>query len=140
MALFLRGIYMKIEFLRLDLHLKRKQKKNHKGSTNVFIREERKKKTQRRRCLSEKKEKKKNPETVAQRPGSRCDLGSPRDLGRGATWIYRARPMSSAWIWHGLGRLELISISSSSSSLSFFFLSFCVFFRCFCILGCILVH
>ena len=58
---------MKIEFLRLDLHLKRKQKKNHKDSTNVFIREERKKK-------------KKNPETIARRPGSRCDLGSPRDL------------------------------------------------------------
>ena len=123
-ALFLRGIYMKIEFLRLDLHLKRKQKKKPQG--------------QHQRVHQRRKKKKKNPETVAQRPRSRCDLGSPRDLGRGATWIYRARPMSSAWIWHGLGRLELISISSSSSSLSFFFLSFCVFFRCFCILGYIL--
>ena len=94
---------MKIEFLRLDLHLKRKQKKNHKGSTNVFIREERKNKKinkikpreegvhQRRKI-----KKKKNPETVARRPGSQCDLclprdlGSPRDLGHGATWVRRA--------------------------------------------------
>ena len=106
---------MKIEFIRLDLHLKKK-KKNHKGSTNVFIKEEKKKK---------------NPETVARRLGSRCDLGSPCDLGRGATWIYRARPVSPAWIWRGLGRLELISISSSSSSLSFFFSFFLHFLPLF---------
>ena len=72
----------------------------------MFIREERKKK--------------KKPETVAQRPGSRCDLGSPGDLD-----------LSPATYVAGLGRLELISISSSSSSLSFFFSFFLRFLPLF---------
>ena len=34
------------------------------------------------------KRKQKKPETVAQRPRSQCNLGSPRsELGRGATWV-----------------------------------------------------
>ena len=112
---------MKIKFLRLDLHLKRKQKKNHKGSTNVFIREERKKKKPREEGVHQRRKKKKK-KTYKQ---------SRSDLGRGATWIYRARPVSPAWIWRGLGRLELISISSSSSSLSFFFSFFLHFLPLF---------
>ena len=111
---------MKIEFLRLDLHLKRKQKKTTRAAptcssekkekknpeTKVFIREERRKK------------KKKNQKQ------SCGDLVSPRDLGCGATWVYHTQPMSSAWIWRSLGRLELISISSSVSFFFSFFLHF----------------
>ena len=51
-ALFPLGIYMEIEFLRLDLHLKRKQKKPQ--------RQQEKKTTT--TCSSKKKEKKKIPE------------------------------------------------------------------------------
>ena len=63
-ALFPGGVYMEIEFLRLDLHLKRKQKKTIRAAPT---------------CSSEKKEKKKkNPETVAQRPGFAPRPGSTR--------------------------------------------------------------
>ena len=135
---------MEIESLRLDFHLKRKQKKSQgqqENHSNAFVREERKKKKKTRRmCSSEKKEKKKkkkNPDRsatwVARRPGSRGDLGPT------ATWV-AVRPGSHGdLVAHGLGRRPgsvCVAIpSSSSSSLSFFFLSFCLFFRCFCILG-----
>ena len=48
-ALFPGGVYIEIESLRLDLHLKRKQKKNHKGS--------RKRKPQ--QCVQQRRKKKK---------------------------------------------------------------------------------
>ena len=93
-ALFLGGVYMEIKSLRLDLHLKTKQK-NHKGSTNVFIGEERKKKKKPReegvRRRKEKKKKKKPDARPGQtrRTGSRSrdpgGRGARRDLGRGAT-------------------------------------------------------
>ena len=148
-ALFSGGVYMKIESLRLDFHLKRKQKKTTRA--DVFIGEEIKKKkkpreegkkTQRRRC-SKNKEKKKKKNQMSRDPGGRgarprsrpATQVVPRDPGaarpgsrscdpggRGATWV--AAP---AWIWRGLG-LELISISSSSSSSSSSSLSFFFFF------------
>ena len=50
------------------------------------------------------------------------DLGSPRsDLGSRRDLDLRVRPVSPAWIWHGLG-LELIS---------FFFFFFSFFFFSF---------
>ena len=101
-ALFPRDIYMEIEFLILDLHLKRKQKKptrttgkeNHNNRKYVFIREEEKKK--------------KTPETER----------SHGDLGRTAAW--------SCATWVGLSYISISS--SSSSSLSFYFSFFPRFF------------
>ena len=133
-GLFSSVLLLRGTFLRWRLHgnrvletrftFKKKKKKKPQGQ-HQRVHQRRKKKKKKPR----EERKKKKPETVAQRPGSRCDLGSPGDLD-----------LSRATCVAGLGRLELISISSSSSSLSFFFLSFCVFFHCFCILGCILVH
>ena len=83
-AFFSCGVYMEIESLRLDLHLKRKQKKTTRAAPT---------------CSSEKKEKKKKKKTrdsraatwVAVRPGfSAQRTGLRRDLGRGATWVRRA--------------------------------------------------
>ena len=91
-ALFLGGVYMEIESLRLDLNLKRKQKKPQ---------------GQHQRVHQRRKKKKKKPETVAQQPGSQCNLGSPRnELGRGATWVRRDRGLcrrpGSGAAWVGL--------------------------------------
>ena len=115
-ALFSGGVYMEIESLRLDFHLKRKQKKTTRAAPTFSSEKKEKKKkpreegkkTQRRRCS--KKERKKKKKT-------RCATW----VRRAANWVAaRPRLVSPAWIWRGLG-LELISISSSSSSLSFFF-------------------
>ena len=85
---------MKIEFLRLDLHLKRKQKKTTRAAPT---------------CSSEKKEKKKNPEKKVfireerkkkkkklreegvhqRRKKKKTQKQSRGDLGRGATWVRR---------------------------------------------------
>ena len=94
-TLFPGGVYMEIESLRLDLNLKRKQKKPQGQHQRVHQRRKKKKKKrkkpreegvhQRRR---KEKKKKKKLETITQRPGSRCDLGSPRsELGCGETWV-----------------------------------------------------
>ena len=115
-ALFPGGVYMEIEYLRLDLHLKTKQKKPQGQHQRFHQRRKKKKqkKTPEKKVFIREEGKKKKKKNHRQ---SRSDLGSPRrELGRGA----RPRPVSPAWIWRGLG-LELISISSSSSSLSFFF-------------------
>ena len=78
-ALFPGGVYTEIKSLRLDLHLKRKQKKPQGQHQRFHRRRKKKKKTQRRRC-SKKTEKKKKKTQMR-------DLGSPRsELGRGATW------------------------------------------------------
>ena len=77
-TLFPGGVYMEIEYLRLDFHLKRKPKKTTRAAPT---------------CSSEKKERKKKPreEGVRRRKEKKKknqmrDLGSPRsDLGRGAT-------------------------------------------------------
>ena len=121
-ALFLGGVYMEIESLRLDLNLKRKQKKTTRAAPTFS---------------SEKKEKKKrNPEKKVFIREEGKKKKKTRD-SRAATWVRRA----TNWVARRDLGLELISISSSSSSLSFFFfLSFCVFFRCFRILGYILAH
>ena len=99
MALFPGGVYMEIESLRLDLHLKRKQKKPQGQHQRVH---------QRRK----KKKKKKKPETVAQRLGSRCDLGSPRsELGCGGTWV-AVRPGFGATAAYVVG-LDLARLGSA---------------------------
>ena len=92
-ALFPGGVDMEIESLRLDLHLKRKQKKPH-GSTNVFIGEERKKKKKKnpgKKVFEEGKKKKKKPDArpgfATQRPGSRRDRSLCRRPGSGAAWV-----------------------------------------------------
>ena len=90
---------MEIESLRLDLHLKRKQKKTTRAaptfSSEKKEKKKKKKKTQGRRC-SKKERKKKKPreEGVRRRKEKKKkknqmrDLGSPRsELGRGATWV-----------------------------------------------------
>ena len=107
-ALFPGGVYMKIESLRLDLHLKRKQKKQQ-GQHQRFH--------QRRK---KEKKKKKNPEKkVFIREEGKKKKKKTRD-SRAATWVRRA----TNWVARRDLGLELISISSSSFlSFFFFFLS-----------------
>ena len=92
-ALFPGGVYMEIESLRLDLHLKRKQKKPQGQHQRFHRRRKKKKKTQRRRCSKKERKKKKKTRCatwsnqknwVAPRPGSRSrDQVTVHD----ATWV-----------------------------------------------------
>ena len=106
-ALFPGGVYMEIESLRLDLHLKRKQKKpqgqhRRRNKKKKKLREKGKKKNPEKKVFEEeRKEKKKNPDArpgfAAQRTGSRRDLVARCDLGRGrATQVVAAR--DATWV------------------------------------------
>ena len=86
-ALFPGGVYMEIESLRLDLHLKRKQKKPQGQHRR---RKKKKKKKPREEGVRRRKEKKKpdaRPGFAAQRTGSRRDRGLCRRPGSGAAWV-----------------------------------------------------
>ena len=80
-ALFPGGVYMKIEYLRLDLHLKRKQKKPQGQHQRVHQRRKKKKKP---REEGKKKKKKKTRDSRAATWVCR-DLGSARPGSRPAT-------------------------------------------------------
>ena len=78
-ALFSGGVYMEIESLRLDLHLKRKQKKPQGQHRR---RKKKKKKNPEKKVFEEDRKEKKKTQMR--------DLGSPRsDLGRATTWVAR---------------------------------------------------
>ena len=130
-ALFSGGVYMEIESLRLDFHLKRKQKKTTRAAP-TFSSEKKEKKKKKNPGKKEKKPReegvRRRKEKKKKKPDARPGFAAQRPGSRVATWSQvaaRPQPVSPAWIWRGLG-LELISISSSSSSssssLSFFFL------------------
>ena len=86
-ALFPGGVYMKIESLRLDLHLKRKQKKQqgqHQRFHQRRKKEKKKKKNPEKKVFIREEGKKKKKKKKNQRQ-SRSNLGSPcNELGRAA--------------------------------------------------------
>ena len=137
-ALFPGGVYMEIESLRLDLHLKRKQKKPQ-GQHQRFHRRRKKKKKKKPRedGVRRRKEKKKpdaRPGFAAQRPGSRDHLGratrdpggraSPRDQVAPRPSSLRGEPRSRIWVFF------FSFLSSSNTFFSGFFFFFFFLLRC----------